>query len=120
MRWWPIRPDVRAALDALWPPLIAWQLLTDLDGDRARIASAVPGLTYPERELLHRAAGGGWTAADAPLLDEAAELLGQDSRAAEAAAAAARAEGVAYAQGVLDDLRGGDPAQGGDRAAPLR
>ncbi|WP_406326494.1 HelD family protein [Streptomyces sp. NBC_01617] len=94
--------DVRAALDALWPPLTAQQLLTDLYGDRARLASAAHGLTGAERELLYRAPGGGWTAADVPLLDETAELLGQDNRAAEAAAAAERAEGVAYAQGVLD------------------
>ncbi|MGW3593505.1 HelD family protein [Streptomyces sp. NPDC005167] len=94
--------DVRAALDALWPPLTAQQLLTDLYGDRARLASAAHGLTRAERELLYRAPGGGWTAADVPLLDETAELLGQDNRAAEAAAAAERAEGVAYAQRVLD------------------
>ncbi|WP_327239832.1 ATP-binding domain-containing protein [Streptomyces sp. NBC_01318] len=94
--------DVRAALDALWPPLTAQQLLTDLYGDRARLASAAHELTDTERELLYRTTGDGWTAADVPLLDEAAELLGQDNRAAEAAAAAERAEGVAYAQGVLD------------------
>ncbi|MFD7944603.1 HelD family protein [Streptomyces sp. NPDC059744] len=94
--------DVRAALDALWPPLTAQQLLTDLYGDRARLASAAHELSRTERELLYRAPGGGWTAADMPLLDETAELLGRDNRAAEAAAAAERAEGVAYAQGVLD------------------
>ncbi|MGW1704152.1 HelD family protein [Streptomyces sp. NPDC002206] len=99
--------DVRAALDALWPPLTAQQLLTDLYGDRARLASAAHELTDAERELLYRTTGDGWTAADVPLLDEAAELLGQDNRAAEAAAAAERAEGVAYAQGVLD-LAAGD------------
>ncbi|MFD4225676.1 HelD family protein [Streptomyces sp. NPDC058545] len=94
--------DVRAALDALWPPLTAQQLLTDLYGDRARLASAAHELSCTEKELLYRAPGGGWTAADVPLLDETAELLGQDNREAEAAAAAERAEGVAYAQGVLD------------------
>ncbi|WP_392840307.1 HelD family protein [Streptomyces sp. LN500] len=94
--------DVRAALDALWPPLTAQQLLTDLYGDHTRLTSAAHELTRAERELLYRAPGGGWTAADVPLLDETAELLGQDNRAAEAAAAAERAEGVAYAQGVLD------------------
>ncbi|MGW6897883.1 HelD family protein [Streptomyces sp. NPDC054919] len=99
--------DVRAALDLLWPPLTAQQLLTDLYGDRARLASTARELTDEERESLYRAPGGGWTAADVPLLDEAAELLGQDDRAAEAAAAAERAEGVAYAQGVLD-LAAGD------------
>ncbi|MFI5628320.1 HelD family protein [Streptomyces sp. NPDC051664] len=94
--------DVRAALDALWPPLTAQRLLTDLYGERARLASAAHELTDTERELLYRTPGDGWTAADVPLLDEAAELLGQDNRAPEAAAAAERAEGVAYAQGVLD------------------
>ncbi|MFE7794409.1 HelD family protein [Streptomyces sp. NPDC057460] len=105
--------DVRAALDALWPPLTAQQLLTDLYGDRARLASAAHELTDGERELLYRTTGDGWTAADVPLLDEAAELLGQDNRAAEAAAAAERAEGVAYAQGVLD-LAAGDGEDGED------
>lgn len=101
--------DVRAALDALWPPLTPQQLLTDLYGQPARLASAAPGLTDGERKLLFRAPedGDGWSAADVPLLDEAADLLGQDNRAAEAAAARERAEGVAYAQGVLD-LAAGD------------
>ncbi|MFB6718062.1 MULTISPECIES: HelD family protein [unclassified Streptomyces] len=95
--------DVRAALDALWPPLTPQQLLTELYGQPARLASAATGLTDEERGLLFRAPDdGGWSAADVPLLDEAAELLGQDDRAAEAAAAQERAEGVAYAQGVLD------------------
>ncbi|MFF3057612.1 hypothetical protein [Streptomyces sp. NPDC057909] len=105
--------DVRAALDALWPPLTAQQLLTDLYGDRARLASAAHELTDREGELLHRTTGDGWTAADVPLLDEAAELLGQDNRAAEATAAAEWAEGVAYAQGVLD-LAAGDDEDGED------
>ncbi|MFJ9678653.1 HelD family protein [Streptomyces sp. NPDC101194] len=95
--------DVRAALDALWPPLTPQQLLTELYGRPARLASAATGLTDEERGLLFRVPdGGGWSAADVPLLDEAAELLGQDDRAARAAAAQERAEGVAYAQGVLD------------------
>jgi len=45
-----------------------------------------------------------WTPADVPLLDEAAELLGDDGAAAAAAAAAALREEVEYAQGVLDVL----------------
>ncbi len=45
---------------------------------------------------------GGWTAADIPLLDEAAELLGEDDRSALAAALRDRLARVAYAQGVLD------------------
>ena len=51
-----------------------------------------------------REPGGGWTAADVPLLDEAAELLGEDDRAARAARERDRRARIAYAQGVLDIL----------------
>ncbi len=51
---------------------------------------------------LIRREGGPWTEADVPLLDEAAELLGEDDSAARAAAEAARQERIAYAQGVLE------------------
>ena len=39
-----------------------------------------------------------------PLLDEAAELLGEDDRASRAAAGAPAGEQESYAQGVLDIL----------------
>ena len=45
-----------------------------------------------------------WTPADVPLLDEAAELLGDDGAEAAAREAAALREEVMYAQGVLDVL----------------
>ncbi|WP_374216117.1 ATP-binding domain-containing protein [Frankia sp. R82] len=47
---------------------------------------------------------GGWSAADIALLDEVAELLGDDDQAAKAAALRERLARVAYAQGVLDIL----------------
>jgi hypothetical protein len=50
-------PAVQAALDALWPPLTPERVVADLLGERT----------------------GGWSAADVPLLDEAAALLGQDT-----------------------------------------
>jgi DNA helicase IV len=43
-----------------------------------------------------------WTPADVPLLDEAAELLGEDDLAARARQERERREQVGYAQGVLD------------------
>ncbi|MFD6271919.1 hypothetical protein ACFWFL_21115, partial [Nocardia asteroides] len=58
-------------------------------------------LTEADAEAVRRE-GGAWTPADVPLLDEAAELLGEDDSAAQAAAEAARQERVAYAQGVLE------------------
>jgi DNA helicase IV len=95
-------PDVRAVLDELWPILTPQRLLTDLFADPVRLASAAPGLAEAERERLSRAPGGGWSTADIPLLDEAAELLGEDDRPARALAAREHAERIAYAQGVLD------------------
>jgi DNA helicase IV len=98
-------PDVRAAIAGLWPVLTPERLLSDLFADPARLASAAPDLTEAERVSLVRAPGG-WSPADVPLLDEAAELLGRDDRVAAALAARAREQRVAYAQGVLDIAAG--------------
>ncbi len=101
---------VQATLDRLWPILTPQQLLGDLFASEERLATAAPDLTQAERGLLLRPAAGSvdgaWTAADVPLLDEAAELLGEDDRAARARAEALRRERVAYAQGALDIVEG--------------
>ncbi|MEU4426988.1 ATP-binding domain-containing protein [Actinoplanes sp. NPDC024001] len=94
-------PGVRAVLDRLWPVLTPEQLLTRLYAD-----PSVPGLTGAERDLLRREPGGGWTPADVPLLDEAAELLGEDDRAVRERAARHWRRQLAYAQGVLDVTAG--------------
>jgi DNA helicase IV len=94
--------EVRRALDSLWPALTPQRLVAGLFSDPARLAAAAPDLTEAERDLLVREPGGGWTAADIPLLDEAAELLGEDDRAVRARAARRQGERAAYAQGVLD------------------
>ncbi|WP_308805681.1 ATP-binding domain-containing protein [Acrocarpospora corrugata] len=96
---------VRTAIDALWPELTPQQLLEDLFADRRRLG---PQLTESEQSLLVRTPGG-WSTADVPLLDEAAELLGFDDRAFRAQAAHERAQRVAYAQGVLDVASNGAP-----------
>jgi DNA helicase IV len=95
-------PEVHAALDQLWPTLTPQQLLTDLFLSEERISSAAPGLSAREQQMLLRDPGDGWAASDAPLLDEAAELLGEDDRAAKALAERLRRERIAYAQSVLD------------------
>ncbi len=95
-------PDVRAAIGRLWPVLTPQQLIGDLFASRRLLAAAARSLTASERELLHRPAGSPWTPADVPLLDEAAELLGEDDRAATAVARRRRDEEEAYAQGVLE------------------
>jgi len=96
---------VRARLDDLWPALTPQRLLEELFADPARLAAAAPALTAAERAALLREPGG-WSAADVPLLDEAAELLGQDERAGHARSARERAQRIAYAQGVLDIAAG--------------
>nr|WP_273944635.1 UvrD-helicase domain-containing protein [Kutzneria chonburiensis] len=101
-----LREDERVmgAIDKLWPILTPEQLLTDLYASEKRLNAAGRGLSQQERQLLRRDPGAEWTPADAPLLDEAAELLGEDDRALKAAAAAKRRQDLAYAQGVLDIL----------------
>src|SRR6266542_97656 len=71
-------PAVRQALDRLWPTLTPERLLADLYASEERLARAAAQLPPAERGLLRRDPGGGWTPADVPLLDEAAELLGED------------------------------------------
>ncbi|WP_406273907.1 AAA family ATPase [Streptomyces sp. NBC_00191] len=86
--------EVHATIASLWPPLTPQQFLADYLAHPTH-------LPEDDAELIRRT-GGGWTAADVPLLDEAAELLGEDNSAALAAAEAERARQIAYAQGVLD------------------
>jgi len=95
-------PEVRALVERLWPILTPQQLLADLFASAERLAAAAPGLTTAERASLVREPARDWTPADVPLLDEAAELLGEDDRAARRAEQRRRREQVAYAGGVLD------------------
>ncbi|MFF4893878.1 HelD family protein [Micromonospora chersina] len=112
-------PEIRSALDELWPVLTPQRLLADLYASPERIAAAAPMLTDAERAALHREPGG-WTPADVPLLDEAAELLGEDERAAAARRERIRALEREYAEGVLEIWRGSrsidveDEADGGE------
>ena len=97
-------PAVQALLERLWPLLGPQRLLEDLYGDEERLASAAPQLSALDREHLLRY-GDDWSQSDVPLLDEAAELLGDDGSEA-ARERAARARSIAYAQGALDVLAG--------------
>ncbi|MBH1934810.1 AAA family ATPase [Streptomyces sp. AV19] len=87
-------PEVHAAIAELWPPLTPQQLVADFLTDPVHLPEA-------DADAIRRA-DGPWTPADVPLLDEAAELLGEDDSAALAAAEAERQRRIAYAQGVLD------------------
>ena len=71
-----------------WPPWTSCgrcsrpqRLLADLFAAPERIATAAPMLTDERAGAAAAASPGGWTPADVPLLDEAAELLGEDDPA---------------------------------------
>ncbi|MGW2052516.1 HelD family protein [Streptomyces sp. NPDC001840] len=86
--------EVHAAIEELWPLLTPQRLIADFLAEPTRLPDG-------DAELIRRS-DGPWTPADVPLLDEAAELLGEDDSAARAAAEAERQDRIAYAQGVLD------------------
>ncbi|GGZ77039.1 AAA family ATPase [Streptomyces echinoruber] len=89
-------PEVWAAIDRLWPVLTPQQLVADF-------LAAPDGYLAPEdADAVRRPVTRAWTEADVPLLDEAAELLGEDDRAARLRAEREREQRVAYAQSVLD------------------
>ncbi|HVM64367.1 MAG TPA: hypothetical protein VMU14_05865, partial [Acidimicrobiales bacterium] len=75
-------PEVVEALDRMWPVLAPEDLLNDLFGAPALLASATQGLlSDAERDALARPRARSldevrWASADVPLLDEARALLG--------------------------------------------
>jgi DNA helicase IV len=75
-------PDVRAALDRVWPVLTPAQLLHDLFGSMGLLRLAADGvLDDSEYKALHRPRAESvedvrWTPADVALLDDAREVLG--------------------------------------------
>jgi DNA helicase IV len=97
--------DVRVTLNLMWMPLTPQRFLADLFATPVRLAAATRQLLdVQERDLLRRERGAPWTLSDVPLLDEVAELVGDDGEAARAEASARSAERAAeleYARGVL-------------------
>ncbi|MEL0039911.1 MAG: hypothetical protein VW685_01230 [Ilumatobacter sp.] len=79
-------PEVREALERMWPVLTPAQLVHDLLGSKALLRSALTtAVTDTEVDtlvgLLHRSRSASpddipWTEADIPLLDDAREVLG--------------------------------------------
>ncbi|MGE3285757.1 MAG: helicase, partial [Pseudonocardia sp.] len=104
--------DFHAAVERLWPVLVPEQLLAALYASPQRLAAAGAG---PD---LHRPAGAPWTVADAPLLDELAELLGPppDGPTREPRTADDRA----YAAEVLTILEDGERQVAGEDPDELR
>lgn len=89
-------PEVWAAVDRLWPRVTPERLVADF------LAAPEGHLPDEDAAAVRRPVTRHWTVSDVPLLDEAAELLGEDDRLARERAARERERQIAYAQGVLD------------------
>jgi DNA helicase IV len=104
-RLWDEAP-VRAALDALWPFLTPQRLVAGLLAEEGALRRAAPDLSSAERAVVLRPdTPDAWTVADVPLLDEAAQLLGNDDSAAKRQRRALERERRAeerYAREVLE------------------
>ncbi|OZM72360.1 helicase [Amycolatopsis antarctica] len=95
--------NVAAALHELWPLIGPERLLGELLSDESLLRTAA-GVRFTEPELagLLRDPRAPFTPADVPLLDELAELLGEDDTESRAEAVRREREERAYAEGVLD------------------
>ncbi|SKA85860.1 DNA helicase IV [Agreia bicolorata] len=69
--------DVVVALNTAWLPLTPEKLLQDLYARPQWLASLTPSWSAEKRALLRRDRDAPFTISDVPLLDEAAELLGE-------------------------------------------
>ncbi len=118
------RPDFESALRAdrefrvamlrMWPVLSPVDLIEPLLTRPALLASATSGvLDDDQRDLLLRESDAPWTDADAPLLDEATALLGEERRRSRPRPAVADFDRARWeAEQIVDDhfespLRGG-------------
>lgn len=69
--------DVRVAVNLCWMPMTPEKLVAELFSRRSLLDTVAREFTEEERDLLSRPEDAPWTEADVPLLDEAAELLGE-------------------------------------------
>jgi len=94
--------NIRIAINLCWLPVTPETLLRDLFSKPHLLAAATRALTDVERRLLFRAADSPFTDADVPLLDEAAELLGDMPGGGPARPAKPTKEEIQYAKEVLE------------------
>ncbi|MEZ5264958.1 MAG: AAA family ATPase [Acidimicrobiales bacterium] len=115
-------PEVRAALERMWPVLTPEELLNDLFGAPGLLRLATEGvLSGEERALLARprskvAEAAPWTSADLALLDEAAGLLGPIPSARRKRLAQVRDD----ARWMIEDTVGDISLQTGELDATMR
>ncbi|RIX31443.1 HelD family protein [Amnibacterium setariae] len=84
--------DVKVLLNTAWLPLTPEKLLGDLYTRPDYLAAAAPELSRRDRDLLARPRRAPFTVGDVPLLDEAAELLGETDLVGDARAQAQEAQ----------------------------
>lgn len=114
--------DVRIALNLCWMPMTPEKLISELFSKPAILEFCTPHLTPEQRDLLRRPADAPWTEADVPLLDEAAELLGELDPAAGRGLAQQehdRARDLANAKQTLENMQlaGVDPLMSAEELA---
>jgi len=94
-------PAIRRTLNLMWLPITPERLITLLLSDADFLAQAAAGLLTPEQQaLLLRPSDAPWTIDDAPLLDEAADRLGDFVRPAARAV---------HSDGDYEELQSEDP-----------
>ena len=98
--------EVKVALNLAWLPVTPQRLLADLFSKPHLLDHAAPRLSRADRAALVRPASSPFTDADVPLLDEAADLLG-DMPGGEPPVRDVSAEDVDFAKQVLETFGGG-------------
>jgi len=93
--------DVRVAINLCWLPVTPQKLLSDLFSQPHLLQACTPHLSRAQRAVLLRSADAPFTDADVPLLDEAAELLGELPQSGAPRRSGPSAEEVEYAKEVL-------------------
>ena len=100
-------PEVKRQLNLAWLPYTPQGFLRILFARPDRLRAAAPRSLAGRVDLLVRPKDSPWTVEDVPLLDEVAELLGEDAAPAEAKArddAERRRADVEYARKVIENI----------------
>ncbi|WP_062385243.1 HelD family protein [Demequina iriomotensis] len=112
--------NVRIALNLCWLPIAPEQLLRDLFSKPHLLDHAARMLPQDERDLLLRPSAAPFTEADVPLLDEAAELLGELPGGRSRRSDEPSAEEIQYAKDVLETFGDGGMVTAESLAARMK